>query len=399
MKLYYEGRDTPAVREGIASLAREGSPGAAFLWPQDIVMHANRFGYMMPLAPKTFVPLRAVMANEVSLGFGVALEVALQIVEGFRRLHAKGFHYCDISDGNVLLDPNTGRVLICDNDNVGTAQRPATIQGTPGFMAPEVGRRAVTPSADSDKFSLGVLLFMLLIGEHPLEGRREAECTLKTQQDIDEMYCLDPVFIFDPDNATNRPVPGWQDNAILRWPLFPSGLHDVFVRLFTAGLLEPGRRPSFSEWNTALVEARDLLVRCADPDCGAESFFPPRSVGGTVECWACGRPAGQFGRLAIATRRGLEFDIVLDDGTIIRRYHLTGRLEEADSGESVVGMVVENPNAPGVWGIRNLSTSAWRATFPSGEVVETPPGRAVALRDGVVIDFRTATATISFEVS
>jgi eukaryotic-like serine/threonine-protein kinase len=391
VKLYHRGRDVPAVRDGITALAHYPAPGPAFLWPLDLVEYDGRFGYVMPLAPASFAPLHGVLTNEVSLSFRTALTGAMHIVEGFRQIHATGLYYCDISSGNVLIDPDGGRVLICDNDNVGSSQRPATIQGTPGFMAPEVGRRQVPPSAESDKFSLGVLLFLLLIGEHPLEGRRDADCAIKTQRDLDEMYCVDPVFIFDPTNDSNRPVAGWQDNALVRWPMFPERLRLVFEQLFTSGLNQPGRRPSFVEWNLALLAARDLLARCANPECEAESFAPEGGDPGDADCWACGQKSGGFGRLAITTASGREFDIVLGEGAAIFDVHLTGRVDRAVLDSPMIGAVVENPAAPGVWGIRNLTDRTWHSTFPSGEAIDTAPGRAVALRDGVEIRFTDTT--------
>jgi eukaryotic-like serine/threonine-protein kinase len=387
VKLYHRGRDVAAIRDGVTALAHYPAPGPSFLWPLDLVEHDGRFGYVMPLAPSDYKPLHSVLSNEVSLSFRMALTAALHIVEGFREIHASGMYYCDISSGNVLIQPSTGNVLICDNDNVGTSQRPPTIQGTPGFMSPEVGRRDVPPSAESDKFSLGVLLFLLLVGEHPLEGRRDADCAIKTQQDLDEMYCINPLFIFDPVDDSNRPVAGWQDNALIRWPMFPDHLRAVFTQLFTSGLSEPGRRPTFVEWNMALLAARDLLATCANPDCQAEYFAAAHGQPPAADCWACQAPAADFGRLLITAPSGRSFDVVLGDGAAIFEYHFTGRVDRSVLNSAMVGSIVENPAAPGVWGIRNMTAQPWRSTFPGGEILETAPGRAVALRDGVTIEF------------
>ena len=53
-------------------------------------------------------------------------------------LHLNGYCYRDISSGN-MVDPDTGDVLICDNDNVGiNRQSDSQVDGTYEFMAPEV---------------------------------------------------------------------------------------------------------------------------------------------------------------------------------------------------------------------------------------------------------------------
>ncbi len=82
--------------------------------------------------------------------------------------------------------------------------------GTWGFMAPEVCRREVEPNAATDRFSLAILLFYIFMLGHPLKGKRELELAFD-KSDIDGSRRLcgdDPVFVFDPANASNRPIPG-----------------------------------------------------------------------------------------------------------------------------------------------------------------------------------------------
>ena len=91
------------------------------------------------------------------------LTAAAELASAFHELHAKGLAYCDISWGNVFLDPKSGEVLVCDNDNVDVdGAATATVLGTPRFMAPEIVRGEVGPSVRTDRFSLAVLLFQML---------------------------------------------------------------------------------------------------------------------------------------------------------------------------------------------------------------------------------------------
>ena len=46
------------------------------------------------------------------------INTALCITNGFRELHNRGYSYQDLNDGNFFVNPKTGDVLICDNDNV-----------------------------------------------------------------------------------------------------------------------------------------------------------------------------------------------------------------------------------------------------------------------------------------
>src|SRR5262249_50203112 len=99
---------------------------------------------------------------------------AMFLADSFLQLHAKGLCYCDVSLGNVFIDPDTGDVLICDNDNVGIDGKPPFVKGTQFFMAPEIVRNEALPDSKTDRYSLAVLLFHLFIVHHPLQGRREA---------------------------------------------------------------------------------------------------------------------------------------------------------------------------------------------------------------------------------
>ena len=127
-----------------------------------------------------------------------------------------GAKYQDISFGNLFFNPDNGDVLICDNDNVSfDNSKPGGVLGTPGFMAPEIVRGEKRPSKDTDRYSLSVLLFYLFMVNHPLEGKLEASIRCMDMAARVKLYGTDPVFIFDPNNKTNRPVKGIHDNATI----------------------------------------------------------------------------------------------------------------------------------------------------------------------------------------
>ena len=45
-----------------------------------------------------------------------------------------------------------------------------------------------------------------------------------------------PLFVFDPDDESNRPVPGVHDNVVVIWPALPLFVRRLFTRSFTVGL-------------------------------------------------------------------------------------------------------------------------------------------------------------------
>src|SRR5207244_4661707 len=127
----------------------------------------------------------------------------VELADGALLLHAgKGLCYRDINYNNVFFDPDTGEVRVCDNDNVDINGQPGEIGGTPSFMAPEIVRGEALPSIETDRHSLAVLLFLMFLMHHPLEGRREAAIHCLDNPARRQLYGAQPVFIFDPSDPS-----------------------------------------------------------------------------------------------------------------------------------------------------------------------------------------------------
>ena len=54
---------------------------------------------------------------------------------------------------------------------------------------------------------------------------------------------------------------------------------------------------------------------------------------------------------------------------------------------TVVGSVVQNPNNPALWGIKNESSDNWTYIKPDGIQVPIPVGKSAAIAKGVKINF------------
>ena len=271
-------RQDPELRTRLARAMDAGPPSDRFLWPQELAQTADRpgFGYVMPLRQERFVGITDLVTRRAEPTLRALVTAGFELAHSFLQLHAKGLCYRDISFGNLFFDPESGEVRICDNDNVSVDGQGGTIGGTPRFMAPEIVRGEAGPSIQTDLFSLAVLLFYMLVNHHPLEGAREAQIRCFDLPAMTRLYGTDPLFIFDPNDTGNRPLPGHHDNALKLWPLYPGFVQALFLRAFGDGLRDAHSRVRESQWRSDLIRLRDSIFHCQG--CGAENFYDLAAV-------------------------------------------------------------------------------------------------------------------------
>lgn len=209
-----------------------GAPTSSFLWPIAMTEDYNgSFGYVMNLRPEGYYDFsKFLLSRHVDFRtIDAMISAAINIVDGFRILHNKGYSYQDLNDGNFFINPETGAVLICDNDNVAPEGEKSGIAGKCRYMAPAVVVGRSAPCKRTDQFSLAVILFLLFIRNHPLEGELVCSKAVLTEQRQRYFYGENPVFIADPVNASNRPVHGVHNNFMKRWPQMPEYLQKEFI--------------------------------------------------------------------------------------------------------------------------------------------------------------------------
>jgi hypothetical protein len=201
------------------------------------------------------------------------------------------------------------------------------------------------------------------------------------------------VFVFDPADDSNRPVPGYHDTVLATWDAAPGSLRTLFIRAFTDGLRQPGRRVRETQWRDALSAVRDLIISC--PRCGRQNMTDPDEIG-SRSCWSCGTlltlpPVVQVTTVNPARTR----TIVLAPSARIYSHHLTPDPPRHDfTAAAAAAVVVEHPRVPGRLGLRNLTAGAWTARRPDGSSVEIPPGRSIDIIAGTRIQLGTAAAEI-----
>jgi DNA-binding helix-hairpin-helix protein with protein kinase domain len=369
---------------------RRGAPTEDFLWPLDLVdlTGSTSFGYVMPLRADSFVSIRDLIApppRRLDLPLGRRAAICLHLARNFLELHASGFCYQDINFGNVFIEPASGRVLICDNDNVNVDGADASIYGTRKFMAPEVVRREVLPSSRTDLFSLAVLFFYILLGWHPLDGRREAEIKLLNAPAELRLYGTEPLFMFDAANTANGPVEGFHDPIVARWESLPSRLRGLFERAFTQGLHNPAARILETEWRNALAAVPDAVFACGE--CGFEHVADKQflAAGSGGSCRACMEPLAMPPILILGDRA-----LTLEAGRTIGRELLDGR-----GAATPAARVDAHPQRPELLGLRNLTDAAWKVTLSDASAHSVAPGQTVRILPGSTIYFGRQSGVIA----
>jgi DNA-binding helix-hairpin-helix protein with protein kinase domain len=368
---------------------KSGAPSDRFLWPMDLASEPtiNSFGYVMPLRDSQYKGIIDLMKRRIEPTFRALATAGFELADSFFQLHAKGLCYRDISFGNVFFNPDSGDVLICDNDNVAVdnAEEGGGVLGTPRFMAPEIVRGEARPNTKTDLYSLAVLLFYMFMVHHPLEGKKEADIHALDLPAMTKLYGTEPVFIFDPNDESNRPVPDYQQNALVFWPIYPQFLRDLFTKAFTEGIRDPNNgRVQETEWRTAMVRLRDSIVYC--PHCGAQNFYDAdalKASGGKPNpCWV---PSCQ-GNIQLPARIRIGKNVVmLNFDTQLFLHHIDNQ-KQYEFSQPVAAMT-QNPKNPNVWGLKNLSEQKWVITTVDGRVKDVEQGQTVTLAVGTKINF------------
>jgi len=367
--------------ENLENIIKKGAPTKSFLWPQDITKKtytasggSGSFGYVMDLCPSEYKEFSLfLLTKEKFASVTAIINTGLQIIEAFRELHNSGYSYQDLNDGNFFVNPKNGDVLICDNDNVAEYGKNLGIAGKCRYMAPEVVLGKAVPSIHTDKFSLSVVLFLLLMNNHPLEGRRSyPPCMTETLER--KIYGEQPLFIFDKDDDSNAPVPGVNNNAIKRWFLYPSYVREKFKEAFSQDALkDPSKRIIEKEWLKIFIRLRSEIYKCKN--CKEIFFADPVSV---TPCPFCGVNQ-HFERHIVLPK----MNIAVHERTKLYEIHAD---TESDDFNTLCAETVLNETTA-VFELKNRSKKTWLVIDKNGKQTPKSSGKTVLLEAGTRIIF------------
>ena len=380
LKWYFGNKLSNADKfyRNIQNNINQGAPTSAFLWPLEITEYfEGSFGYLMELRPSEYKDFSLFLLAKVHFAnIEAIINTALCITNGFRELHNKGYSYQDLNDGNFFVNPKTGDVLICDNDNVAPYGENLGIAGKCRYMAPEVVMGKKRPDSHTDRFSLAVVLYMLLFLNHPLEGKRTM-CPCLTEELERRFYGSDPVFVWDSTNDSNRPVRGVHTNEIKLWPLYPEFVRKTFEKAFSHEVMvgnDTTHRVIEKEWQEVFTTLRDLMVKCS---CGSETFIDPSKQ--ACQCINCGKSIER--PLILKVKK---YHAALTPGKKLYACHVQ---YDSDDFKEARGEVIASRNNPALLGLRNDSDSTWEAILPNGTSKGYPNGQVIKLGKGIKINF------------
>lgn len=142
----------------------------------DLVMEGQTLAIVMELVPGG--DLRQLLREHGPLAPSDVAALGTQIAAGLSAIHAQHIVHRDIKPENLLVDLTGPEPSVKISDfgvarlaiDPASANLPTMVAGTPQFMAPELFR-SQTPTAGTDLYSLGMVLYELLCGITPFAGR------------------------------------------------------------------------------------------------------------------------------------------------------------------------------------------------------------------------------------
>lgn len=370
------GNNPRAFYENLDKNIKKGSPDKSFLWPEALIKKTEgSFGYVMDLRPADYYELSDfILARDVRFpSFKAVVEACIQIVSAFRLLHNKGYSYQDLNDGNFFINPKTADVLICDNDNVAPNGTNMGVIGKPRYMAPEIvtGKGKVLPNTQTDRFSLAVILFILLCNNHPLEGKRCTDIPCMTPAMAEKLYGSDAVFLYDETDASNRPVKNIHRNVIKRWQFLPKYVKEAFLKAFSQDAIkDPQKRLRELDWLKVLTRFKSDIVKCK---CGNEVFIVNAS---DTVCDNCRKKLDVENVFVLP-----DYSITAAKGTWIYRCQLG--VCNADEALDPILHVVTNKNGDLGW--QNTLSKDIKAVTSKGVAKIVEPQVIVPVKAGITI--------------
>ncbi|TKC89177.1 protein kinase, partial [Polyangium fumosum] len=146
--------------------------------PHALALEEHGRGLRLVMADIGHPTLREILEGE-KLSIETVLVLAISICDALAAIHERRVIHKDITPRNILVDPSTSKVFLIDfgisariSRELSAPASARSLEGTPLYVSPEqTGRMNRAVDARSDFYSLGVILYEMLVGHVPFPDR------------------------------------------------------------------------------------------------------------------------------------------------------------------------------------------------------------------------------------
>lgn len=258
-----------------------------FLWPVDIVeIDKDKKGLVFKKRafPK-LEPIKKILYSPELLNWGNTNIRSLikSLLIAFDELHSGGYAYHAFDMDKIFFNELNGEVLI--DFSLAMTRHFFNRQHVDSFSTSAVQMEFLPPwskfnedyrlSLEDDYYSLAAMLFRLMIGRMPYQGRLMDGIgdIMDRQRDVDqgmhlkmfEHYHNNPVFIFDEnDNSNSIGLYSHEEKIIDKWEGLPNEIRMMFKNVFSKDNIKRnyGNKKLYTarEWIAALEKASIISV-------------------------------------------------------------------------------------------------------------------------------------------
>ena len=231
-------------------------------------------------------------------------------------------------------------------------------------------------SFETDRYFMAVYLFEYFFHTgSPFEGKKMVNRCFLSPEEKELFRAKEGRFCMEPGEEENIPVKGIQDKLIQYWNEYPEILQKMFQKAFLDGGRLRELRPTEVDWKQLLVRMAMDYKSC---HCGFHGFSYRllQKENGTLACPKCGK-------IYYPLTNGLD-RILLAEGEKLYECQ-TGR--NPMDKDTVTGLIVENRQKKGLYGIKNVSQGVWRGFYPDGKLKDIPNGQGIPIWNGMSVRF------------
>ncbi len=272
-KVYHPSKKTKLREDKLAYLIvnrpKSSHPDTKLIWPQQKIYDEKGafIGFLMsyfegekleilclPRIPKKFCPTWNSYNFEEDSRTNKRLHICYLIASAMNDLHQlNNYVLVDFKPDNVVISLD-GQIAFVDLDSIEVVSEGQTVfdapVATPEYSPPDsyLDNPIVDPTQEDpwDRFSLGVILYKILLGIHPYAATPKApyEYANNLYQKIEL-----GLFVYHPEKQSFLSIIPAQHE---KFRALDYRIQELFMRCFVAGHDRPFARPSAEEWTHAL---------------------------------------------------------------------------------------------------------------------------------------------------